>query len=157
MSILLKLFMVILVMGFGGCAILQEFPKTLWGSSTRVLEEARSNAITKTYDQDYWKCLRATIDFLNKKKYVIFKEDDVHAYLVVMGIPGSVDTTEVGIFFVEINDHQTRIELSSLSTNAKRLLAKPLFHGLDIAFGLAPADPESVVVKEEDGHPSSEK
>jgi len=55
---------------------------------------------------------------------------------------GSVDTTEVGVFFVELNDNQTRIELSSLSTNAKRLLAKGLFHGMDIVFGLAPPDKE---------------
>ncbi len=149
MSIFPKLVVLVLVVGLAGCGTVQEFSKTLWGSSTRVLEEARSNAITKTYDQDYWKCIRASIEFLEKKKYVIFKRDEIRGYLVVMGIPGSVDTTEVGVFFVELNDHQTRIELSSLSTNAKRLLSKPLFHGLDIAFGLVPPDPEPVEMPKE--------
>ena len=84
-----------------GCAAVDggmELAKTIWGSSTRALEEARG-------------------------------------YLVLMGIKGSVNTTEVGVFFVEVNDTQTRVEIASLSTNAKRLVAKSLFHGLDVSFG----------------------
>ena len=142
-----KLITVVLVVGLCGCGTLKEFSKSIWGSSTRVLEEARVNAITKTYDQGYWKCVRATIDFLNEKGYVIFQKDEVHGFIIVIGIPGAVNTTEVGVFFVELNENQTRIELSSLSTNAKRLLSKPLFHGLDIAFGLVPPDPEPVITK----------
>ena len=63
-----------------------------------------------------------------------------------MGIKGSVNTTEVGVFFVEENDHRTRIEVTSLSTNAKRILSKNLFHGLDIVFGLVPPDPEREII-----------
>ena len=74
---------------------------------------------------------------------LVFKKDDVQGYMVIMGVKGSVNTTEVGIFFVEINDRQTRVEISSLSTNAKRLASKAIFHGLDIAFGLAAPDPVS--------------
>lgn len=123
-----------------GCAHVKEFSKTIWGSSTRVLEEARENALIKTYDKGYWDCFKAALSVVKKKKYVVFQKDEVRGYMVIMGIPGSVNTTEVGVFFVELNDHQTRIELSSLSTNAKRLLAKGLFHGMDIIFGLAPPD-----------------
>ena len=53
----------------------------------------------------------------------------------------AVNTTEIGIFFDELSDTQTRIEVSSLSTNAKRKVSKALFHGLDIAFGYLPPDP----------------
>ena len=44
--------------------------------------------------------------------------------------------------FIELNDNQTQVEVYSLSTNAKRVVAKNLFHGLDIEFGYAPPDLE---------------
>ncbi len=143
----MNLVLIILVLGFCGCAGLVDLPKTLWGSSTRVLEEARNNAISKTYDKGYWDCIRSAVNVLNEKGYIVFKKDEVRGVFIVMGIPGAVDTTEVGIFFVEINDHQTRIELASLSTNAKRLLSRPFFHAMDIAFGLAPPDADMMVAK----------
>ena len=124
-----------------------EVGKTLWGSSTRALEQARDKAITKTYNKSYWDCVRSAIDVMNKKKWVIFKKDEIKGYMVVMGIPGSVNTTEIGIFFDELSDNQTRIEISSLSTNAKRKVAKNLFHGLDIAFGYLPPDPPEPTIQ----------
>ena len=140
-------FILAVVMGIflNGCVVIDggiELTKTIWGSSTRALEEARPQAIVKTYDQNYWKVVRAAEEFSQKKEYVIFKKDEAKGYMVLMGIKGSVNTTEVGIFFVEVNDTQTRIEISSLSTNAKRIVAKALFHGLDVSFGLAPPDPK---------------
>jgi hypothetical protein len=126
------------------CSILDgtvEVGKTLWGSSTRALEEARVRAVTKTYDKPYWDCVRSTIDVIKKTGWLIFKKDEIKGYIVVMHVKGCVNTTEIGIFFDELSDNQTRIEISSLSTNAKRKVAKRLFHGLDIAFGYAPPDP----------------
>lgn len=118
-----------------------EVGKTLWGSSTRALEKARDKAITKTYDKPYWDCVRSAIGVVGKRQWVIFKKDEIKGYMVVMGVKGCVNTTEIGIFFDELSDKQTRIEVSSLSTNAKRKVAKSLFHGLDIAFGYLPPDP----------------
>lgn len=120
-----------------GCAGLKDVPATIWGSSTRVLEDKRSNTLSKTYEKGYWECFRTAVRVLEKKKYVIFKKDEVRGLMIVMGIPGAVNTTEVGVFVVELGEQQTRIELTSLSTNAKRRLAKSLFNGIDVAFGLA--------------------
>ena len=117
-----------------------EVGKTIWGSSTRALEQARDNAITKTYNKSYWDCVRSAITYAHKN-WVIFKKDEIKGYMVVMGVKGCVNTTEIGIFFDELSDNQTRIEIASLSTNAKRKVAKALFHGLDIAFGYLPPDP----------------
>ena len=120
----------------------QEFAKTIWGSSTRALEQARDHAITKTYDKSYWDCVRSSIAVVEKKQHwVIFKKDEIKGYMVVMGVKGCVNTTEIGIFFDELSDTRTRIEITSLSTNAKRKVSKGLFHGLDIAFGYIPPDP----------------
>ncbi len=118
-----------------GCFIINggvEAGKTVWGSSTRALENARATAITKTYDKNYWEVVKAAV-VSAERRYTVFKRDEVHGYMVVLGIPGSVDTTEVGIFFVELANKQTRIEVSSLSTNAKRLVSKALFQDLDIS------------------------
>jgi hypothetical protein len=122
-----------------------EITKTIWGSSTRALEQARDNAITKTYDKPYWDCVRSSIAVAGKRKWVIFKKDEIKGYMVVMGVKGCVNTTEIGVFFDELSDAQTRIEISSLSTNAKRKVSKGLFHGLDIAFGYVPPDPPEPV------------
>ncbi len=143
-----NLILLMFVLLFSSCASLDhgmdnsvEVAKTLWGSSTRALEEARDKAITKTYDKPYWDCVRSAIAVAGKKHWVIFKKDEIKGYMVVMGVQGSVNTTEIGVFFDELSDVQTRIEISSLSTNAKRKVAKGLFHGLDIAFGYLPPDP----------------
>ena len=130
-----------------GCSTVGEVSKTIWGSSTRVLEQERINALTKVYDKDYWTILKTAVTYLENKGYIVFKKDEVRGVLIVMGVPGAVNTTEVGVFFVELNDNQTRVELTSLSTNAKRLLSNSLFHGLDVAFGLAPADKQYGVKK----------
>ena len=141
----MRLFLIIItVCLFSSCAAWDntvEGGKTIWGSSTRALEQARDRAITKTYDKSYWDCMRSATAVVAKKHWVMFKKDEIKGYMVVMGVKGCVDTTEIGIFFEELSDHQTRIEISSLSTNAKRKVAKGLFHGLDIAFGLLPPDP----------------
>ncbi len=137
----------------GGCASVDspsEVLKKIWGSSTKSLEEGRATAIIKTYYYPYWEVVKSSKEVFVKKSYVIFKEDSVKGYYVLMGIKGSVNTTEVGVFFVEENDHQTRVEITSLSTNAKRLVAKGLFHGLDVIFGLAPPDPEPEVVVDDE-------
>lgn len=145
----MRLILILAILGLcSSCATLDhgvdntvEFGKTIWGSSTRALEEARDKAITKTYDKSYWDCVRSAIAVVEKRKWVIFKKDEIKGYMVVMGVKGAVNTTEIGIFFDELSDTQTRIEVSSLSTNAKRKVSKSLFHGLDIAFGYLPPDP----------------
>ena len=140
---------IIFLLFFSSCALrdnTQEVAKTLWGSSTRALEQARDNAITRTYDKPYWDTLRKAKAVVEKNKWIIFKKDEVKGYMVVMGVKGCVNTTEIGLFFDEVSDKQTQIEVSSLSTNAKRKVAKALFHGLDIAFGFLPPDPPEAKV-----------
>jgi hypothetical protein len=90
--------------------------------------------------------VRKSIKVIKKQKWVIFQKDEIKGFIVVMGIHGNVNTTEVGIFFDELSDNQTRIEISSLSTTAKRKVAKGLFHDLDIAFGYIPPDPVPRVI-----------
>ena len=140
----------LLLVVLAGCAQTTEVAKTIWGSSTRALEDARAEAITKTYDRGYWDCIRASLDVMAKESFQVFKKDEVKGYMVLMGIKGAVNTTEVGVFFEEVSENKVRIEISSLSTKAKRIVAKKLFHGMDIGFGLIPPDPVVEEPKEKD-------
>ncbi len=124
---------VILCLALAGCALVAEVGKTFWGSSIREMEKRRVDAISRTYHKGYWECMEAVLKAIKENHYLIFQKDEVRGHVVVMGIPGYINTTEVGIFFVEISDNEVRIELSSLSTNAKRAVAKALFVGLDKA------------------------
>jgi len=144
-----------------GCASVKEFAKSVWGSSTRALEEARSEAEGKTFRCSLDECFDAVLVLTEKEivkpvvaedqeteedqelLYVekldamvevspldLFIKDRKRSLLVVMGVPGSVDTTEVGIFFDPQADGNVRVEVSSLSTNAKQITAKMVFSKL---------------------------
>ncbi len=128
----------VLFVSLTGCAQVSEIGKTVWGSSTREMEKRRPQAIVKTYSKGYWDCMKAMLKVIQDKEYTIFQKDEVKGQIVVMGIPGYVDTTEVGIFFVEVSDQETRIEMSSLSTNAKRAAAKTLFKGMEAELAALP-------------------
>jgi hypothetical protein len=135
-----------------GCGHICEFSKTVWGSSTRALEKARVNGIIKTYDCTVSRCYDEALKAAQDAEYTIFINNKRKATIVVMGIQGSVDTTEVGIFFSDISDRQTKIYISSLSSNAKRTVAQAIFPQLDEVFGATDA-PSSTTVDGESSQP----
>ena len=157
--------------GFIGCAPIKETAKVFWGSSTKALEKARRNALSKTYHCQFDQCFDAVLSLARKKTMInlqgypeqsaaqpqlttqdesvteekvsakqtgdffeVFMKDRKSGYLVVMGIDGSVDTTEVGIFFSLYSPGVIKIEISSLSSNAKRHVAQDIFGQLDLKF-----------------------
>ena len=68
------------------------------------------------------------------KFFDVFLKDPRKRHIVVIGIAGNVDTTEVGIFFDEVGPSAVKIEISSLSSTAKRRVAKAVFDTLDKRF-----------------------
>lgn len=118
-----------------GCAPIIEISKKIWGSSTQNLEEARVNGIVRVYSASVERCFEETIKESEEQKYVVFIADKKKAMIVLMGIKGSVNTTRVGVFFSEMSDNQTKIYVTSLSTNAKRIVAEKLYTKLDTVLG----------------------
>ncbi len=132
-----------------GCAWVVDFPRSLWGSSIRVLSDQRKDAETKIFSCDRDVCFDAVLamtrpnfvlaedeaDEADKtdERFVLFMKDARKRYIVVMGVPGAVDTTEVGIFFNVIKDGQTKIDISSLSSRAKQEAARRIFEKLSEA------------------------
>ena len=69
-----------------------------------------------------------------KRNYLeLFIKDTDQRFLVVMGIPGCVNTTEVGIFVTSL-EQGAGIEISSLSTIAKIKAAEIVFEELQKSF-----------------------
>jgi len=131
----------------------------MWGSSTRALEDARDDAISKTYQCSFDDCFDAvlslarhlsvgvsgredayanadekTVSGSDHKFFEVFIKDRDRQHIVVMGIGGSVDTTEAGIFFSQTSPTTIKLEVTSLSTNAKRRVAQIVFDALDSRF-----------------------
>jgi len=134
---LLALFLVVILSW--GCSPLKELSKTIWGSSTRALEQAKKTALLKTFPCSVDVCFEKTLELTRPKAnpnpdappdkpiLELFLKDKKKYHLVVIGVPGSVDTTEVGIFFESVSESETLVQISSLSTNAKVKAAEIVF------------------------------
>ena len=154
-----------------GCAQITEPVKVIWGSSTKALEDARVDAISKTYRCSFTACYDAVLSFarvrkahaqrileeealeeealdaqddnnvpaevVNKNYFDIFINNRKKRHMVVMGIPGNIETTEAGIFFSQPNLTTVKIEVTSLSSSAKRKVAKFVFDELSLRFSEA--------------------
>jgi hypothetical protein len=157
-------FLLIFIVGFfSGCVGFKEDAKLFWGSSTKALEENRREAVIETFACSWEQCFTAVVkyangevlqqanenhvDFLNTRpsdeatlktvkttNLEIFLQDRERKIIVVMGVPGSVQTTEVGVFFTPIDAARTRIEITSLSTLAKMRAADIVFSYLQQKF-----------------------
>lgn len=132
-------FLLAWVVSLSGCETL----KSIWGSSTQTLEAAIPNGISRTYVCGFRDCYQAILALDHKdqtrlpktKKYFdVFLKDPVRGRIVVMGIPEQVDTTEVGIFLTEESSGGIRMDVTSLSTQAKEKVATAVFNELDSSF-----------------------
>ncbi len=138
---------VVLVVLLSGCSFVQECGKTLWGSSTRALEKARDQALAQRFRCSLEDCYETALELTGSSEdfgpeqvtFQLFLERRRENFFVVMGIPGSVDTTEAGVFFVPVNDSEVRVEVSSLSSNAKARVAEAVFAYLSERFKTVPA------------------
>jgi signal recognition particle GTPase len=114
-----------------GCARIQEAAKVVWGSSTKALEDNRASATVKTYECFPGACFDTMMGIAQEKKYEVFISERKNNRIVLVGIPGSVDTTEVGIFITALKMKETKIEIVSLSSIAQQTVSIALFGQLD--------------------------
>lgn len=128
-------FLLFLIAGFSaGCSQSVEVTRKVWGSSTRTLENERVRAARDVYTCEYDECYNIIRNLgslaVGKQKadspYKIFQEKRKDGMLVVMGVPGNVDTTEAGIFISRIKVDETAVEVTSLSRSAKRKVAEAI-------------------------------
>lgn len=112
-----------------GCATVKEMCAGFGGVSVKALEEARKDAVSRHFNYDYFTAYTKTLDALKQMQAYIYKQD-INRHLIAIYV-SETDTTAVGIFFQEINNNTTKIEISSLSSYAKDLIAKGVFSLLE--------------------------
>ncbi|GEM_PF-3160694 len=76
----------------------------------------------------------------SQDSYYVFIQSRIKKYIVVMDIPGTINTTEVGIFFSNPDEQTTHVEIASLSPLAKEKIAALVFHQLETLFPLQDTD-----------------
>lgn len=118
-----------LICNLPGCATIEETAKGVAGLSTKTLEDGRKDAITKTFDYDYFTCYAKTRDTLKRINAHPYAHG-IKRHMIAVYV-SEEDTTPVGLFFKEIDAARTRIEVSSPSLYAKELISKRVFSGLE--------------------------
>ena len=119
---------------FLGCATVSEPFKKTWGSSTKALEEARPRAAVKNFGCGWKECFDKVLEVAKLRNLTVFISDPKKPLIVLMGIPGSINTTEVGIFFSEPETGKAKLEIVSLSPTAQEATAKLLSKELTKTF-----------------------
>ena len=118
-----------------GCTTLCDAPKNIIGFSTKDIEVARAESLYQSYQGEFSDVFNAVIDIAKENKYYIFTKDEIRGMIILMDIPGAVDTTEVGVFVTSLEGKKgVKVELSSRSTPAKRTVAQGLFLNLGKKF-----------------------
>jgi len=127
------------VIGFGlvvslftGCAGVKETVRSVAGISTKEIEKSRENSIKKVFKCDYFTCYSKTQDALKHIASVVYAEDKKQDLIAIY--VSQKDTTPVGLFFQEIDNLHTQIEISSPSSFARDLIAEKIFANLEASF-----------------------
>ena len=109
--------------GLCGCACLKETAKGFLGISTKDIENVRDKAIVKIVNLDYQTCYSKVHDRLTAiGSYIYAKDKDLIAVYI-----SQEDTTPAGIFFKQIDNYKTQIEVVSPALDTKEFLAEKIF------------------------------
>ena len=158
--------------GVIGCSWIAESGKMILGTSTKALEEGRTEALSKIYRCSFDECYEAILTLerkatnviktpdqekeeeaqeeesqkdstplMGKKssaqddgQFIVFLKDPIKGSIVVMGVFGHIETTEVGIFLSRYSPNSIKVEVSSESSGAKEQVATYVFNKLDQLF-----------------------
>lgn len=108
-----------------GCAT---SPSNVWkevvGVSTKPVDDARADAMTKVMNYDYKTCYEKAEKLLKEMPYVSIYHKDKSMIAVYVINP---NTTPAGIYFKEIDAKRTQVEVSSESTPTKEWVANSIF------------------------------
>ncbi len=111
-----------------GCAGLKEAVHGIAGTSTKVLEEGRSQAIAATIPEGSSSCFTRSEALLKEMGAYIYRADSRSAMIAVY--VSETDTTPVGVFFTPLGNDRTEVQVTSPSSTAKQSISQKLFAGL---------------------------
>ncbi|HOW36150.1 MAG TPA: hypothetical protein PL155_07035 [Candidatus Omnitrophota bacterium] len=117
-----------------GCAHISEGLKSFWGSSTKALEDARIDAARNIYTGSWNDCFDQVLAIAKEEELTVFIRDKNKKRIVLMGIPRTINTTEVGVFFSDLGSGKAEVEVVSLSIEAQEIASEIIFSGLEKIF-----------------------
>ncbi|MFA6384805.1 MAG: hypothetical protein WCY10_05485 [Candidatus Omnitrophota bacterium] len=112
-----------------GCCGFKEGSRGFLGVSTKVLEDGRQNAISRTYPVNYAKCLETVNTALADSKAYVYARKDADK-MIAFYLTES-DTTPVGVFFTEKDGSATEVAVSSPSRYAKEFITDKIAAGFN--------------------------
>jgi hypothetical protein len=112
-----------------GCVSLKEGARGFAGVSTRVLENARSEAAARVFKKEYAVVVDKTREALKGIGAYIYAQDSAKGMIAIY--VSELDTTPVGLFFTAVDGTSTRVEVSSPSPYARDFIARQVFAFLD--------------------------
>ena len=126
----IKQYLIIILLGSSvvcllGCSVVKEGVKGIAGISTKILDDTRSEAVSKTFNCECNLCYEQVKEILGRIGVYVYAQDPKKHMIAVY--VSREDTTPVGIFLSEIDKNNTKIEVSSPSTFAKELVSKKVF------------------------------
>ena len=125
----LKILMIfLLAASLSGCTAL-----TVFGVSRQALQK-EGIKYSKTFDKDISYCYENTLKTLASWGVTIY-EKKARRYILALRFDtvfaNCIDTTEIGIFFKELEPNKTKIEVSSFNHNLSNLVGEKLSEYLE--------------------------
>jgi hypothetical protein len=124
--ILVSILCTIAILGCGG---FKEGLRGFAGISTKVLEEDKPSAISRSFNYDYNTCYLKVKGIIKEIGAYIYAKDN-EKKMIAIYVSGQ-DTTPVGLFFEEVDKANTKIQVSSPSAYAKELISEKIFSALE--------------------------
>jgi hypothetical protein len=124
------LLLALVLIATSGCAFLIDSLKDISGYPSTGLVRAKKDAVSESFDSSYDEVYEEVLFLLKEKDLTIYLRNKQAHFIVVMGIEGCIDTTEVGIFFLEDSPARTTVQIASQSSKAKGKIAAIVFSTL---------------------------
>jgi len=112
-----------------GCSPLEL--SRLFGAGTRRFRE-QGKVYSKTFGKDFFSCYSQITQKLNKMEVSFYRGGREEGFLVIIGFngifPQCAESTEVAIFFTELESRKTRVEVASLNYSLAEFAASKIFN-----------------------------
>lgn len=129
--------LLILCLFFNGCATKELFRQFL-GTSTKALEKAKSQGVSKIYNYKKDACFKGILAVLKNMDAYVYVKNEQESVIKVMDLRKNlysdtkeIDTTELGIFFEKQDLNKTKITITSLSSILLNEYSQKIFDNLD--------------------------
>lgn len=116
------------LLSLSGCASMKEAGRGIAGTSTKILEESRADALKKKFNSDDRAVTLRVKESLKKTGCYIYRQEPDKGLIAVY--LSEADTTPVGVFLKLLDSGATLVEISSPSTYAKEFLMEKISQDL---------------------------